>query len=131
VPHIENDSAQTITTTTETIVGAFGSLELPAQPYQVPVPVPAIIVGTVNITPGTTTTAVVVRVRQAVAAGTPTGAVVGVAESNAVTAAVASDIPFEANDQTGSVTGWVVTVQQTGATANGTVNLVSADANLQ
>ena len=123
--HIENDSSQTLVTTAETPIGQFGSLDIPGQPYQAPAPVPAIISGVVNVTPGTTTSGVVIRVRQ----GSITGNVVGVTESDQVTAAIPSDIPFEANDQTGSVNGWLITATQTAATANGTVNLVSADAN--
>lgn len=123
--HIENDGAQTLVTTAETVIGQFGSLDVPAQPYQALAPVPAVITGVVNVTPGTTTSGVTIRVRQ----GSISGNVVGVAEADNVVAAVPADIPFEANDQTGSATGWVITAQQTAATANGTVNLVSADAN--
>lgn len=83
------------------------------------------IQGTVNITPGVGATAVVIRVRQ----GGLTGPVVGFAPSHTVAAGSPQSITFGATDvstfleQAGGGT-YVVTVQQTGATGNGTTNMV-------
>lgn len=86
------------------------------------------ITGTVNITPGTSTTAVVLRVRQ----GGLTGTLVGFSPSHAVAAGAAQSISFGASDASGWTEQagggvYVVTAQQTGGAANGTINLVDVE----
>jgi hypothetical protein len=127
--HIDNDAGQTITTTTETVVATFAQLQgssSPTDPTAI-VGVPTVVSGTLNITPGIASTAVTVRIRQ----NSLTGAVVGTpAEVDTDIAADPIDVPFEAYDAVGATT-YVVTVQQTSATGNGTVNAISGDANPQ
>jgi len=86
------------------------------------------ITGTVNVTPGTGTTAIVLRVRQ----GTLTGPLLGVALTHTVAAGAVQSITFGATDNTdflqqpgGGV--YVITAQQTGGTANGTTNAVDVE----
>lgn len=84
------------------------------------------IAGTVNVTPGTGATAIVIRVRQ----GTLTGAIIsGVSPAHTVAAGAAQSISFGVTDTTGwtqQVNGgaYVITAQQTGGTGAGTTNLV-------
>lgn len=78
--------------------------------------------GVLNVTAGTTATAVTIRVR---AGSGLTGAVIGNAITHTLPAGETMSIPFEAIDSTlvqlaGAV--YTVTVQQVGATANGSVN---------
>lgn len=80
--------------------------------------------GVVNVTAGTSATAIVVKVRRG---STTAGVEVGTAET---TTAVATDdysIPFACWDQPGEVAGatYCVTVTETAATADGTVNVAS------
>lgn len=84
------------------------------------------LTGVVTITPGTSATAVVIRVRR----GTVTGTLVGVAETDTLAAAANGIIPFFFVDTPGDVDGikYVVTVVETGAAANGTVNYASIQA---
>ena len=89
---------------------------------------PVGITGTVNITPGTGTTAIILRVRQ----GSLTGTLVGGSPSHTVAAGAAQSISFGVTDTTqftqqagGGV--YVVTAQQTGGTANGTTNVVDIE----
>jgi hypothetical protein len=94
--------------------GAFG------QPVVAPQPVK--VSGVLNITAGTGTTAVVIRVRQGVGTG---GAVVGAAQTVTLAAGNSASVPFSIEDTTGALeagTAYTVTVSQTGATAAGTVN---------
>jgi hypothetical protein len=83
------------------------------------------VYGVVNVTAGTSTTAVVVRVRQGSGVG---GALVGNAATHTLAAGAIANIPFDILDTAG-VSGsnllWTVTVQQTAASANGTVNQAS------
>jgi hypothetical protein len=78
--------------------------------------------GSLNITAGTGTTAVVVRVRAGVGTG---GALIGVAMTNTLAAGNTATIPFAVLDPTvvGTVQ-YTVTVQQTGGSVAGTVNSV-------
>jgi len=109
-------AAVTVLTTTETV--AVTSDILPLSPiggegYNV--------CGLVNITAGTATTAVVVRVRQ----NSLTGTVVGNALTHTLAAAAVANIAFDVQDFSAAATPvaqYVVTVQQTAATGNGTVN---------
>ena len=80
-----------------------------------------LIFGLVNITPGTGATAVTVRVK----VGTTTAGVqVGNADVHTVAAGAAQNIPFMAWDSAGPRAGnqYCVTVQQTAASANATIN---------
>ena len=128
--HVEIDTGQTLTTTTETVVltgqtfesyGGSGGTYVGGEPPQ---PVPAVINVTVNVTPGASTTGQTVRVRHGVNA--LTGALVGVAEVLGPTGG-----PVEFLDATGDLNGYTVTVQQVAATGNGTVNAVAMDINPQ
>jgi hypothetical protein len=77
--------------------------------------------GVFNITTGTGTTAIVVRVRRA----TLTGTQVGESQTHTIGAAVSANIAFEQLDSgvlDGTAQSYVVTVSQTAASANGTVN---------
>ena len=111
-------SAVNVPTTTETVIATVGPFNenqaLPAQGVNFD--------GNINITTGTGTTAVVVRVR----AGSLTGALVGVAQTQVATAGQTINIPISELDPTLVQANaiYVVTVQQTAASANGTVNRV-------
>lgn len=113
-------SSTTITTTSET-VAATGTTVTENNPGGQGV----IVYGVVNVTSGTLTTALVIRVRQ----NSLTGSVVGAAQTITTTATNSVSIPFHVLD-TATLTGpinYVVTVQQTGASANGTVNFAAID----
>jgi hypothetical protein len=89
---------------------------------------PVGIAGTVNITPGTGTTALVIRVRQ----GSLTGALVGIAASHTVAAGAPQSISFGATDLTQFTEqagggAYVITAQQTGGTGAGTSNMVDVE----
>lgn len=77
--------------------------------------------GVLNITPGTASTNVVVRVRRG--SGT-SGTEVGSATTDTTTAGDDYTVPFSVSDIPGEVAGLVysVTVTETSATADGTVN---------
>lgn len=80
------------------------------------------IEGSLNVTPGATTTAVVVRCRRG---NGITGTVVGVSETDTLAAGNSATIPFDFTDSAApanSFAGYSITVQQTGGTAAGTVN---------
>lgn len=79
------------------------------------------IEGKINVTAGTGTTAVVLRIRRG---NGITGTVVGVADTDTLAAGSSESFPLQGVDTPGDVAGQVysLTVQQTGATANGTVN---------
>lgn len=106
-------SAETVIYTTPPI--------LSGTPQQNPVG----IEGTVNITPGTSTTGVVIRVRQ----GGLTGPQVGAAPTHTVAAGAPQSISFGATDSTGYIQqagggAYVVTAAQTAGTVAGTTNMV-------
>lgn len=117
-------TSQTITTTTEKAL-------LVTTPMNDGIPgamQPIRIAGTVNITPGTGTTAVVIRVRQG---NGITGTVVGSALTHTVTAGNAIQLAYSAEDTSSWLTqagggSYSVTVQQTGASGNGTVNFIES-----
>lgn len=113
-----------IPTTAETVIYTTPSFQV--GPGQIGIA----ITGTVNITPGTGTSAVIIRVRQ----GNLTGPVVsGAAPSHAVTAGAAQSISFGVTDMTTfteaapSGGAYVITAQQTGATGNGAANVVDVE----
>lgn len=115
---VQVTSATTLTTTTET-VAATSTTNIENQPGGQGV----CINGVVNVTAGTGTTAVTIRVR---AGSGITGTVIGNAVVHTLAAAAVANIPFETLDNSaGALVGTVtysVTVQQTGASGNGTVN---------
>jgi hypothetical protein len=83
------------------------------------------ISGVVNITAGTSTTAVVLKVRQG--AGI-TGTQVGVNMTHTLAAGASASIPYEVEDTTvTNVQGqqYSVTATQTGGAANGTANIAT------
>lgn len=84
------------------------------------------ISGSMNYTPGTGTTAVVVRCRR----NSVTGAQVGTSQTANVTAGSPLDISFEFTDpavaSANQIGSYVITVQQTGGTAAGTANEIVA-----
>lgn len=108
-----------VTTTTETIALTTAAISTPGPGTNVS------IQGIIEMTYGTGTTAVTVRVRRGT---TITGTLVGEGNAYTVAAGNTSEQTFSVEDTPGEVAGqaYVVTVQQTGATANGTV--VSAEA---
>ena len=80
---------------------------------------PVQLQGEVDVTTGTGTTALVLRVRR----GTTTAdALVGAASTSTASAGVSESPTIQVEDVPGQVAGqsYVLTVQQTGATANGT-----------
>lgn len=110
-------SAQSVPTTTETVIATSNAIQYgPGQQG-------AWISGDIRITPGAAATAVTIRCRYTSLAGNNVDSSTVVP----VTAAVATDIPYNFFDTStipeapgGSV--YVITVQQTAATGNGTVN---------
>lgn len=84
-----------------------------------------LITGIIAITPGTSATAITVKIRR----GTTTAGVeVGTADSQTGSATAPRIIPFHVEDQPGEVAGqsYVITVTETSATADGTVSVVTA-----
>lgn len=123
MPHAEVTAPVTLVTTAETVIATITAGQIPGPiPPTAPTGVPTIIEGVFNILTGATVTAIVVRVRQ----NSLTGAVVGNADTHTIGAAANANVPFEKYDPTGAGT-YVVTVAQTGASGNGTVNSVSCD----
>lgn len=117
----QNLTAQTITGTTETLILVSDVLSAVGAGGE-----GTLIFGSINITPGASTTAVVVRVR---VGNTTGGTIVGAAQTITVTASVPTTIPVFILDPTNTTpenTQYAITVQQTGATGNGTVNAVAA-----
>lgn len=86
---------------------------------------PINIEGMVNVTGGTGTTACVIRIRRG--NGT-TGTVVRAADTDSIAAGNTESFPIQGVDTPGDVAGQVysLTVQQTAATGNGTVNGASS-----
>ena len=77
--------------------------------------------GTVDLTTGTGTTAITLRIRRGVDA---TGVLVGVAEVPPIAASTRGTFAIQAVDQPGEVAGqsYVLTAQQTGGTGAGVIN---------
>lgn len=115
---VASASAVTLVTTAETVI-AVTSINQTNNPGGQGV----LVRGSVNVTAGAGTTAVVVRVRTG---STTAGTLIGVAETDTLAAANSESLPFDfldssANALNGNVQ-YCVTVQQTGATGNGTAN---------
>lgn len=86
------------------------------------------ISGVVNFTEGTNGTAVTLRVRQ----GTLTGTLVGVGAVHTLAAAAVASIPYSVVDTAAATSPpaggvYVLTAQQTAATANGTANIATLE----
>lgn len=103
-----------VPTTTETVVATIPNVNTQDPGANVA------IEATVTLTTGTATTAVVLRIRR----GSVTGTIIGEAETDTPIGAAGSTDPYSigATDQPGEVASqnYVVTVQQTAATGNGT-----------
>lgn len=110
----QNSTTQTITTTNETVVLTFPGISSSSSQDTVAVQ------GSLDITAGTAATFVTVRVRRGTGI---TGTVAGNSDPITVTAGATSNIGFDVADNPGEVAGqpYVVTVQQTAATGNGSV----------
>ena len=112
-------SAVNVPTTTETVIATIGPFNenLPADWSQ-----GIAFDGNINMTIGTAGTAVTTRVRR----GGLTGTLIGSAQAQTVAAGNTVNIPIAELDPTLIQVGvsYSVTVQQTAATANGTVNRV-------
>ena len=108
--------ATNVVTTAETVAAT-----LTVDPVFANAPIGRVISGYLNVTPGAATTALVIRVRQGNTTG---GALVGTADTVTVAAAGLESVFFSQVD-TGVAPAnnqYCVTVQQTAATGNGTVN---------
>lgn len=105
----------TIVTTTETIVATLSGINTDQGGRRV------ILNGMVELTTGASTTAVVLRIRRG---ATITDTVIGTADTDTIIGAAGSTDPYviEETDNIGEVNNltYVLTVQQTGATGNGT-----------
>lgn len=110
----ETDTNTTVTTTTETVALSLPAISTPGAGATVHVS------GTLSMTYGTGTTAATVRVRRGTDA---TGTLIGESNAESVTAGNTGELTWDVSDSPGEVAGqvYVVTVQQTSATANGTV----------
>lgn len=86
---------------------------------------PIYISGSLNFTTGASTTSVTVRCRRGVGVA---GALVQETEPYTIGAAANATIPFGFQDIPGAVAGqqYTITIQQTAATGNGTVNNAEA-----
>lgn len=117
---VGNQTAQTVLTTTETIVATSRQIELPSDGALVA------ILGWVDITSGTAVTDVKLTVRKGAAL---TGAVVGVSPNQSLKTAAGQRENFTIIVQdapgAGDTTGYCLTVTQVAATGNGTVNGVA------
>jgi hypothetical protein len=117
--HTVAASAVTVPTTTETVLATLGPFnENMAGEFAQGVACD----GNINLTAGTGATAVTMRIRR----GGLTGTLIGVASVQTVTAGNVVNIPIAELDPTLVQVGvtYVVTLQQTAASANGTVNRV-------
>lgn len=117
-PNVGVGSGITLVTTAETVLTTTAQ-----RPVNAPASIGQYISGVINVTAGAGTTAFVVRVR---AGNGLSGAVIGGPETVAATASVNANVAYAQMDFTlsGNVQ-YTVTIQQTGATGNGTVNFVS------
>lgn len=115
-PNVIAASDVTLVTTAETVIATTVARAVNAPGSQ-----GQYIDGMINITPGTAATAVVIRVR---AGNGLSGAVIGGPETHTVAAGANQSIPYAQID--GTTVGQVqytLTVQQTAATGNGSINL--------
>jgi hypothetical protein len=114
IQSVQNAGATTLPTTSETVAATSPQVTTDNATRTVS------IEANLNITTGAGVTALVLRVRK----GSLTGALMGNAQTVTVSAAAsynlsicADDVPGDESEQT-----YVVTVQQTGASGNGSVN---------
>lgn len=125
--HVEIDTNQTLTTTSEAVVLTANTYESYQNEFQgepTAVPTPAVVKVVVDNTPGTGATTLQIRLRHGVnaLAGTLVGNVVTVAPQGGT---------LEFLDPVGDLQGYTVTAQQVGATGNGTVTSVAMDIDIQ
>lgn len=124
---VEVNTAQTLLTTAETVVATLGGVSSRRAGQRLHVE------GHINILTGTGTTALVLRLRQDVLTGT----VIDTVETDFIAAVAAGDTEDHLIEGdlvlAGELSGKsvVLTVAQTGATGNGTVNLATLRADLQ
>lgn len=113
-------SPTTLTTTAETVVATVSGVTTDSPDANV------ILEGAVEVTPGTSTTALVVKVKR----GTTTGGTqVGKTVTQSVTAPNPGSVGIQVSDIPGEgAFSYVVTVAQTGAAANGTVDAATLTA---
>lgn len=114
-----------ITATAVTDGGATETVVLTLSNVSTPGPGSAVnLFGVVNITVGTNGVAVVVRVRRGT---TTSGTLIGTAQTDTGVATDKYTIPFDVEDNVGdeASASYVVTVTETSASADGTVNYVS------
>lgn len=131
MPNTHGNSATGVATGTNTETAALTIS--PAVIISAPSGEGVMISGSLNITAGTGTTAVAVRCRRGVGVG---GTQVGPTVNVTLAAGNSATIPFDHFDTAASATQsdpvlgdqWTITVQQTGGTAAGTVNYISAAA---
>jgi len=118
ISQVSSTPAATITTTTETVGATLSAVSTQSADNVV------VLMGYLDVTTGTGTTAVVVRVRRGVDA---TGTLIQQAVTEQVTAGNEISVPIFVQDTPGEVSNqsYVITVQQTAATANGTLNRAS------
>lgn len=117
-PNVKVNSGVTLVTTAETVLTTTVARQVNA-----PSSIGQYISGVINVTAGAGTTAFVVRVR---AGSDLTGAVIGGPETVAATASVNANVAYAQMDFVNNAqVQYTVTIQQTGATGNGTVNFVS------
>lgn len=111
-----------IVTTTETVIAQLSGVSTDRADAIVNLEAVA------QVTWGTGTTAATLRVRRGVDA---TGTLVGSAVAEGMAAGATDDMELQVQDQPGEVAGqsYVLTVQQTGASANGTAQQSSLAAN--
>jgi len=82
-----------------------------------------VMTGTVNVTAGAGTTSIQIRCRQG--NNTITGAQVGTTRNETLAAGATQDFAFNFGDAgAGPAQAYTITVQQVGATGNGTVNSI-------
>jgi hypothetical protein len=115
-----------LTTTTETVVATISGLTQGSPPVVggVAQSAPVRVSGIYNATPGTAATAITLRLRQGT---TIAGTLVGTAQVTTVIAASPQSIAFAFEDTSGylqspAATPYVITAQQTTASANATSN---------
>ena len=120
LPDVDTQAAQTVTTTSETVVATLSGLSVSGPNLSITAE------GNVALTAGASTTSVQLRLRRGTTTG---GTLVGQIYQQPCTASAATIVSGQWLDSPGEVANqsYVITVQQVGATGNATVN----EANLQ
>jgi len=124
---VASPAAETAILSTDAVTAGVYVPAVPAAAVSPFVTHPVIIRVNINITEGTTGTAFVVRCRQGVGVG---GALVGTARTVTLAAAASFDGTLVFRDTapvTPGASAYTITVAETGATANGTVNAIDVE----